>query len=402
MSSNKKKPYYYAINHPDDNNATAMIKESFDYTSDKNEFTMRNDDGYPVVFDNIYNNIMCLDINKFIPITISSDIATCASTILALNEKCFDKTTIKSNYKVLIVTDKHMNEKNVEYQNDNTFGLEHFIIPSVTNFIDDKIVKSKNNIYLNHPQIMMIGINDPLKDEVYNDELIRSQIKHLTMKRINQLKIEKVLKHIDVFLSSISDPEVHIVVDLSIIDTSITPSVYRKKYEQSNTTVKHNGFTSSDIEYLLNHLKKYKICGIDILGFNASYDSDDNRASRVTAEFARRIFVDMLDIKENKINVFTEDSRFLICRPADPVDIETDIGWYILRNINTELKNNLLQHLELVDKIITIEIDCEEYLVTSTTMNEQNTRSYYNANSVYDMCLFPNEKTNMMFEMLNN
>ena len=401
MSSNKKTPYYYAVNHPDDNSATAMIKESYDCNANKDEFQMRNDEGYPMVFDNIYKNILRLDIDRFVPITISSDIATCVSTILALNEKHYDKQIQKSNYKVLIITDKHMNEHNVEHQNDNSFGLEHFIIPSVTNLIDDKIVKSNNDIYLNHSQIMMIGINDPTNDDIYDNGLIQSQIKHLTMKRMNQLGIDKVLKHVDTFLSSTDNPVIHVVFDLSIMDISVTPSVYRKKLDKNNSTTQ-NALTAIDAEKLLNHLKKHHICGVDVLGFNASYDSEENRASRVTAEFAKRIFIDVLEIKENKINIFTEDSRFLICRPADPVDIETDIGWYILRNINSELKNELLHHLELVYKIITIEIDCEEYLVTSTTMNEQNTRSYYNANSVYDMCLFPDEKKNMMFAMLNN
>ena len=58
------------------------------------------------------------------------------------------------------------------------------------------------------------------------------------------------------------------------------------------------------------------------------------------------------------------------------------------------------------DKIITFEYvnDKEEdveIFLTSTTISEQNERSYFVATSVGDQCLFPQDKMFMLFELLN-
>jgi arginase family enzyme len=393
-----KKPYYCAINHPNDKNASSMIKEIFDYSSDIQSFTNHNNKGYPFAFENTYNHIKQVDATNYIPITISSDAAICASTVLAMNEKFINKQTNSSSYKVLFITDKHMMEQNDELQDDNTFGLEHFVLPTIMNLTKNLIINSHDKNYVKPSQIMMIGINDGSSDDVlYVDRLIHSHVKHLTLKRIQQMTMKKSLTHIKAFMDESSS--LHVVFDLSSVDEHITPSVYRNVND--DTTHKKKGFTLSDISELLSELQKYNICAVDVLGFNASYDSENNRASRVTAEFAKRVFIELLDIKENKMNIFTEDSRFIVSRPAFPTDVETDIGWYILKNIDSKTKDDMLKNLELIDKIMTIEINNDDYLVTSTTIQEQNIKSYYTANSIYDVCLFPDEKKNMLFELIN-
>jgi len=53
------------------------------------------------------------------------------------------------------------------------------------------------------------------------------------------------------------------------------------------------------------------------------------------------------------------------------------------------------------NSMITFDIDGEDYLISKTSISEQNDKSYYTAKDVSEMCLFPNEKVNMVFELLN-
>ena len=110
-----------------------------------------------------------------------------------------------------------------------------------------------------------------------------------------------------------------------------------------------------------------------------------------------------MNIKEKKLNIFTEDSRFLIYRPVVQIN-EHDIGWYILRFMTLEQRNDILKHLTDDDIInITIEDNDEEIdvFIASTTIAEQETINYYAAENITEKCLFPTEKMFMMFELLN-
>jgi hypothetical protein len=61
----------------------------------------------------------------------------------------------------------------------------------------------------------------------------------------------------------------------------------------------------------------------------------------------------------------------------------------------------LLAKLETID-IITIKLDETEVLVSSTTIEDQNNFSYYSSDSVLDKRLYPDEKMDMMFELINS
>jgi hypothetical protein len=97
---------------------------------------------------------------------------------------------------------------------------------------------------------------------------------------------------------------------------------------------------------------------------------------------------------------------------------ENDIGWYILRFIDMELKQELLKYIE-DDKIYTINLDDSsiqekdiinddiddelenEILITATTIDDQNKKSYYLSKSILECSLFPQEKFLMGFELVN-
>ena len=54
------------------------------------------------------------------------------------------------------------------------------------------------------------------------------------------------------------------------------------------------------------------------------------------------------------------------------------------------------------DHIISLEIDSEDVLISVTTVLEQQEKTYYATSSIYDCTLFPEEKVDMVFELLNS
>ncbi len=115
-------------------------------------------------------------------------------------------------------------------------------------------------------------------------------------------------------------------------------------------------------------------------------------------------------MKEYSINIYNENTRFLIFKPVDElcnpneIDIGDDYGWYILRNIPKELKEELFKEIEDDSiKIITINENNTDIdiMVSSSTINEQNNKCYYTSSSYKDCTLYPDEKISMMFELIN-
>lgn len=103
--------------------------------------------------------------------------------------------------------------------------------------------------------------------------------------------------------------------------------------------------------------------------------------------------------KSNKITLFNENSKFLIFRHIEQID-KNDYGWYILRGLNKELRRKIL--LELTDDtIIDFDIDDKSYFITTTTMEKQNKMNYLANNNLLDTVLFPDEKKDMCFELIN-
>jgi hypothetical protein len=113
--------------------------------------------------------------------------------------------------------------------------------------------------------------------------------------------------------------------------------------------------------------------------------------------------------------VFDEESRFLIFKPLEEIyDEKYGFGWYILRNINKNMQNEILSILK-PDNIIMIDIPNDNInddddddninkhiMISSTNINEQNEKCYYLSESYKDCCLYPDEKLSMCFELVNN
>jgi hypothetical protein len=181
---------------------------------------------------------------------------------------------------------------------------------------------------------------------------------------------------------------VHVVLDMKVFSNTVVKSVIPENKD---------GIDVDKVDKLLQEIKD-NIVSMDIVEYNPFIGTTGD--ARICREIIRGLIKNVFDVKEKKINIFNEDSQFLVFRPMEQEDVDADIGWYILRGMTTEQKNDLISLIP-DDTIITLDIDDDIYLVTKTTMNEQNERSYYTAELVDDVALFPQEKALMGFELIS-
>jgi len=240
----------------------------------------------------------------------------------------------------------------------------------------------KNKLLLDKSQLIYYGLVDK-NDNL--DDVRECMIPFFSVNKINTLGIDNVC---EIIKNIINNQPVHISLDMKVFDQSIVKSVI---------PVNNCGLKLEHVEKLLLTLKN-NIVSMDIAEFNPCVGTQQD--TQTTREMIRYILSQVFDIKEKSLNIFSEDSQFLVFRPVDQEDPHVDIGWYILRGIPLKDKNDLLNSI-IDDQIITIEIDDNEYFVTKTTINEQNEKSYYSARTISDVVLFPQEKAIMVFELVN-
>jgi arginase family enzyme len=379
--------YFIAISDKNDNNTHNLIKEKYDLILNKE---VCNDEIIPNIYQELKNHITNLDISTYLPVTISSDRTVPVSTIASINEKFMfqiDDNTFSSKLRIIYFTDKP------SIVIDNESSLNDFILSSLFNLVDEPIIKT--NLTLNYEQLILIGLNENNYSENEKELLINmNNTQYYTNERINKIGIDKLIYSMNNF---ISNNPIHIIFDLNVFSEKIFPSVERQnsKYLMS----------LDDINKICTLLKNKNIVGIDIIGFDASIDDITKRSSYITAEYVRQLFSNILQIKEKKINIYTEDSKFLIYRSIEQQDYEHDIGWRILRDVPNEIKEQLMIYVDSDIKSITItneNNEDEDILIAITTMEEQNQKSYYLCNDIFELCLMPEEKAVMMFEMIKD
>lgn len=143
---------------------------------------------------------------------------------------------------------------------------------------------------------------------------------------------------------------------------------------------------------------KDQIIGMDIVEYNPVAKNNPQTQANVVH------ILSALNITPKSINIFTEDTEFLIYRPLIPqppdFDPHIDIGWFILRGMDIETQNHM-SRLIPYDVIKVLDIDGDDYMVAKTTIRKQNEMTYYGAKTVADMVLFPSEKQVMTFELIN-
>lgn len=316
-----------------------------------------------------------------------------------INQELYNKCNLNKQPLAYELLDKY-----IEQHNNNKIVIisEDTYLPSVTINTYSKFGNVGTVFISNNPKIVVetqgnnisyFGIDKDLLTDDLQFKLEENLTTYFTLQKIKQIGILKTCKTIK---NMYSDKRIHLIIDLQIIDQTIAPSVKRSSSQR-------NFLSMGDINEIIHEFKD--ISYLDIIGFNESIDDSMFRYTKMTGEVCRTIIRDIFNIKEKSINIFTEDSIFLIYRPVDQISND-DIGWYIVRFMTLKERESFLYNL--IDKVITITLDDIDLMndlevyVTSTSIKEQNKKSFYTANSIFDYCLFPEEKISMIFELLNS
>jgi hypothetical protein len=160
-----------------------------------------------------------------------------------------------------------------------------------------------------------------------------------------------------------------------------------------------NGLNITNLTKLTDMLKSMNIIGIDMYNYTIVNERDDKKKSQL----CKIILKDLFGINETKINIYNDNSKFLIYRPSLYRD-EADIGWYILRGLDKDTKEKILKKIEddnIIEESIEYNGEVIDVMITSTTIKEQNDKSFFSSTNSMDLVLFPEEKTDMLFELIN-
>lgn len=292
-------------------------------------------------------------------------------------ENCISERV--KNFKTVIIS-----------QNLNTIKLTTNIYSKLQDIVS--VIISNNPVICENKNVQYIGIDKTIMNDESLYELDNNLATYYTFDKIKQIGLNKLCQ---ILCKNNLDKKIHLVIDLQIIDKTIAPSVKRNESQK-------NYFSLDCINSIITEFKK-QLWSLEIIGFSDTLNDITQRHSKLTAELCKSIICKSFDITEKSMNIFTEDSRFLIYRPVEQKK-EDDIGWYIVKFLTLKEREQYLKYL--IDNVITITIDSEngdelDIYVTSTSTKEQNERSYYASNDIYDYCLFPDEKVSMVFELLN-
>lgn len=395
-------PVFTTINTPHDPiNNVGIIRNEFDNTLDK---TIYNSDN---IYENLHKEFkkIITDKNKTY-VNISTDRAISSASISALNELfMYQNGKIYSSDLKIIYIDSKFDLNLNNYDSENKMTNYDYRVSVVSNLLtkslDNEISRSytKHSLPLELNQFTFLGIDDiqPYEENI----LLEGNISYYLFNKLNK-NLEVIL---DKILNLIESKPVCIIFDMSVFDSNIAPCVIRD--EKKN---RHIGINLDQLNIILEKFNKMNnlynnVKMIDIVGHYLSI-KDTEPAFRITIETITKIYSKILNLKQYSINIFNEHTRFLIYKPIDELCIETDdigdnYGWYILRNVPLDMKNDILSRIDN-DSIIILDIeDNVQIMVSSTTIYEQNEKCYYTATSCKDCTLYPDEKMAMMFELVN-
>jgi hypothetical protein len=258
--------------------------------------------------------------------------------------------------------------------------------------------------------IILIGVDtQKISNEQY--DLIRKyKIPMYCLKTIKKRGIVQIMNEI---IDILKYDDVHVVIDLSCMQKRYAPSVIR---DDSCDHSNDDGLDFDQMRIIVESIVKLNyLNGVDVTGYNFGHRKDKQKhhiSNMLTVKTIEMIVNTLIDLKQKSINLFNDESKFLIWRKVNDYDT---VGWYILRNISLKDREELIKAIAN-EQFVIISIPADDNnsnddnneidnsfdaLVAVTSMKEQQEKSYYNAESLYDFCLYPGEKLNMMFELLN-
>ncbi len=353
-------------------------------------------------------------------VNISGDRSISASTLSALNKYVDEKYTI---IYIDSSPDLHMNNYDNEMTNkDYRQSVISNLLSLYNKRTDIKDYENPKRSYTKHQidyelnQFIFLGTRDVTD---YEESIILNNNGQIYSYDKIKKNFDKIL---DIIVEQNKDKNVAIIFDLTSCSMNITPLIVR-----DNNDIKNNkgGFDLDQLNMILSKLSQLqKIKMIDITGHYLCV-KDTEISYRITIETIIKIYSKLLNLKEYALNIFNENSKFLIYKPLDEIyQLEKDPecgldGWYLLRNMTFGMREELLNELT-DDDVIMMEIpknmlnkkndDSDtnnvfnediQILIACTNMKEQEDKSYYTISSYKDMILYPDEKISMLFELTN-
>lgn len=381
--------------------AKAHIYNTFDYEICEKLYEKNDEQNYPIVYNFLYKYLGILAKDK-LPIIFSPDPAISASSIAANAEKYMsaqmekDVVNYTSNLKIIYFTaTPHLLEK---YEHAN---VENFTNGIISNLIcTEENTFTKHNLALNSNQFILIGINEDLTDPIQMEKLNKLDITYFTLKQMRKKGLVQIMELVK---QLVSDNPIHVVFDMSVASIETAPCVTRF-IDADKKEFCLSGFNGDEIITCMKNISCENVVGLDITGYDFRVETNEI-IYRVTCEVAKLPLIHILGIKEKKINIFNENSKTLIWRPVDQVS-HSDVGWFILRGVSNELREEIMKSIP-DDTIIIFTLDDDDgnemdAYISTTTMAEQEEKTYYDqTHEITDCVLFYEEKVHLMFEMLN-
>lgn len=387
----------YLINIPYNNtDIKGYVYNNFDYQTDLILYEQLDDDEIPIIYNTLHKHILSLPKNKR-PIVFSSDYAISSSTCTAITEKymeiniCQNKETFISPIKILYFTPIH-------HLNDLLNISQHSFSKSILSNIlgNTEISYSKHSFLISSEQIILIGLNDFMLEQEDIDKLNNLNITYFTLTQLRKKSISDICEHI---LEIINGDPVYIIYDLSVVSTIFAPCVLRFINKEQNLENQLDGLSEEDIIAIFEKFKVLNIIGLDITGYNIKKETLEKQIIP-TIKCIKFALVNLLQIKEKRINVFNENTKFIIFRPVAKSN-PNDFGWYILKGIPLTLEAQMIEQLELSDDNLTIfGLGDEDIYIAISTIEEQEKKSYYQTESIYECTLMPEEKAKMIFYLM--
>jgi arginase family enzyme len=403
----------------DPNSNIGVIRNEFDNVIDKSIY----DD--PTCYETLTKKMREIMSDKTKTyVNISSDRAISASTLSALNKYVDEKYTI---IYIDSSPDLYMNNYDEKMTNkEYRMSVVSNLLSLYNKRYDMKDVSNPKRSYTKHQidyelnQFIFLGTRD-ITD--YEESIILNNGGQI-------YSYDKIKKNLDMILDIIieenKDNNVAIIFDLTSCSMNITPLIILD--DNMKNSIPRGGFDLDQLNLILSKLSKLnKIRMIDITGHYLCVN-DTEITFRITVETIIKIYSKLLNLKEYSINIFNENSKFLIYKPLDEIyQLEDDKecgldGWYLLRNMTFGMREELLHELN-DDDVIMMEIPKNmlnkkndkndkndkneifdediQILIACTNMKEQEDKSYYTITSYTDMVLYPNEKISMLFELTN-
>ncbi len=336
----------------------------------------------------------------------------CVPIISGINEKYMinHNDNYSSKLKIIYFSNYH-DLDNYDSKNSSMSILGGLMGISKTLFDEHKLT-------IKPEQIILFGLND-IDYDIDLEGLNNMNIEYYTLSQIKKKGSEIIINKI---LENNQNVPLLAYFNLEVFNIKIAPSVKRRKLEinddllNDETTYNRidDGLDFTQLENI-SQLFKNKIKYLLISGYDNTLDNKTGFFSRMTSEVVQILYRNIMDIKEKKLNVFNENSRFLIFRKLKQ-ESEEDIGWYILRFLTIDERIKVLESIE-DEKIYTInlsdygiedinddiqdELLDDEILISATNIADQNIKSYYLSKSIVDCALYPQEKFLMGFELVN-